>query len=101
MSDDNPTSARREWIVAGRVQRVAFRAATRHKALELGLRGTAENLDNGCVHVVAMGDAASLDKLDTWLQNGPPQARVTQLRRVAELDWSSYPSMDHKGFDTR
>lgn len=101
MSDNDATSRRREWTVEGRVQGVAFRAATRRKALELGLHGKATNLVNGCVHVVARGDNGALDALDRWLQHGPPQARVVQLHRLPESAWTSDPSIIHDGFGTR
>ena len=66
----------RHWLVSGRVQGVSFRAATRDQALALGLDGSACNLGNGQVEVFAYGAPAALDQLETWLQRGPPAARV-------------------------
>ena len=55
------------WV-AGDVQGVGFRWWTRSRALELGLVGSARNLDDGRVAVVAEGDRAAcralLDALD-------------------------------------
>ena len=81
MSGD--TVERRAWLVAGRVQGVGFRAATRRRADELGLGGVAENLADGRVRVVATGAADALERLAAWLAHGPPAARVDSL---VELD---------------
>ncbi|NUS37470.1 MAG: acylphosphatase [Lysobacter sp.] len=71
------------FLVDGRVQGVAFRAHTRDEALRLGLRGYARNLPDGRVEVVACGDAQHIDTLATWLQHGPPLARVQAVERQA------------------
>ena len=53
------------WV-RGRVQGVGFRWWTRARARELGLDGTARNLDDGRVEVVAEGPrAACADAADT------------------------------------
>ena len=56
-----------------------FRASTREQALVLDLRGHARNLDDGSVEVVAAGDDAAIDRLETWLHRGPPLARVERV----------------------
>jgi acylphosphatase len=56
--------------VSGRVQGVGFRWWTRARALELGLRGSATNLSDGRVEVVAEGDREALDALLVLLR-GP------------------------------
>ena len=71
------------FLVAGRVQGVWFRAATRERALALQLQGFARNLADGGVEVVAVGAAAALDELESWLWEGPPLAKVAQVRREA------------------
>lgn len=58
--------ASRFWV-SGRVQGVFFRASTRQQALRLGLSGSARNLDDGRVEVIAAGDGQSLEKLARWL----------------------------------
>ena len=75
------TSAR--FIVRGKVQGVWFRASTRDEALKLGLRGYASNLSNGDVEVMAVGDAVAIEQLATWLQHGPPMARVDAVQHFA------------------
>ncbi len=69
------------FVVAGRVQGVFFRAATRHEGQRLGLRGWVRNRDDGTVEVVACGGDQQLRQLEEWLWQGPPGARVTQVAR--------------------
>ena len=89
--------AQARFIVSGRVQGVGFRAATRAQALRLNLGGTARNLANGGVEVLAIGEAAALDALADWLQRGPPLARVD---RVVRSEVESGPSLAWRGFST-
>lgn len=69
------------FFVRGRVQGVAFRAYTRAQANALDLRGHARNLSDGRVEVLAVGDAAAIERLAEWLQHGPPLARVESVVR--------------------
>ena len=73
------------FLVSGRVQGVFFRASTRERALELGLRGHAVNLPDGRVEVVAAGDAEALEALAAWLEIGPRMAKVERVKR-GEVD---------------
>ncbi len=66
----------RRFLVSGRVQGVFFRVSTAERANDLGLSGRARNLANGQVEVIACGDPGRLAMLETWLQRGPPSARV-------------------------
>ena len=66
-------------IVQGNVQGVFFRASTRKVALELGLLGWAKNCADGTVEVLAKGPPDAVLELESWLQHGPPQARVESL----------------------
>lgn len=54
------------WV-SGRVQGVGFRWWTRARALELGLTGSASNLEDGRVEVVAEGPRAACEALLTAL----------------------------------
>ena len=69
------------FLVAGRVQGVWFRAATRERALALELRGFARNLPDGGVEVVAVGSDEAIAALETWLWQGPPLAKVSSVQR--------------------
>jgi len=70
------TECRRHFIT-GRVQGVFFRDSARRQAEQLGLTGRAVNLDDGRVEVLACGAADALDRLEAWLHQGSPAARVT------------------------
>lgn len=74
--------AAERFLVEGRVQGVFFRAGTREQAQRLGLRGHARNLEDGRVEVLAVGDAASVERLAQWLRRGPPRARVDRIERL-------------------
>jgi acylphosphatase len=70
----------RVYTVKGRVQGVWFRDSTRREALKLNIIGYAKNLANGDVEVLAVGEVAALDSLCRWLNEGPPLARVGEVR---------------------
>jgi acylphosphatase len=69
----------RRFVVAGIVQGVFYRVGTQQTALRLGLTGWVRNRPDGAVELVACGDAAKLKKLEEWLWQGPPHARVQQV----------------------
>jgi acylphosphatase len=73
------TEARR-FTIRGRVQGVFFRDSTRQQALLGKISGHAMNLENGDVEVLAVGKPAQLDELAEWLRQGPPLARVDDVR---------------------
>jgi len=73
--------ARRSYV-SGRVQGVFFRAATRQRAVELGVTGYAMNLADGRVEVLACGDPRAVAQLCAWLWQGPPSAQVTHVEMV-------------------
>lgn len=66
-------------FVHGHVQGVGFRWHTRAKALELGLTGSATNLVDGRVCVVAEGPAAACESLLAWLRSGTTPGSVTTV----------------------
>lgn len=69
------------FFVTGKVQGVWFRASTREQAVALDLRGYANNLRDGRVEVLAVGEEAAIERLAQWLAHGPPMARVDALLR--------------------
>ncbi|MCC5793912.1 MAG: acylphosphatase [Chromatiales bacterium] len=73
-------NAARRFLVSGHVQGVFFRASTAREAERLGLRGHAKNLADGRVEVLALGPSPALDELERWLGDGPPRARVDEVR---------------------
>lgn len=62
--------------VSGRVQGVWFRASTQQQAERLGISGSARNLFDGDVEVIACGEEAALNALREWLWQGPAHAQV-------------------------
>jgi acylphosphatase len=66
------------WV-RGRVQGVGFRWWTRARALRLGLRGYASNLDDGRVEVVAEGPRADCARLLEALRSADPPGRVDSV----------------------
>lgn len=87
-------SARLTARVNGHVQGVGFRWWTRSRALELALVGTATNLADGSVEVVAEGSRTACEALLALLQEGPGR-----VDRVAH--WWSDPRGDLTGFTER
>ena len=71
-----PTQVRLTAFVKGRVQGVGFRWWTRARALELDLVGSATNLDDGRVQVVAEGPEPALRALLEQLRGGGTPGRV-------------------------
>jgi acylphosphatase len=63
----------------GRVQGVGFRAWVRMKATSLGLTGTATNLDDGRVEIIAEGPARDVRALLAELSGGEAPGRVTRV----------------------
>jgi acylphosphatase len=64
-------------VVGGRVQGVFFRASAREQALRLGITGSARNLPDGRVEVIACGTPDAVGQLREWLRVGPPMAEVS------------------------
>jgi len=70
----------RRCRVKGRVQGVWFRDTTRRKALQLGIRGSATNMPDGSVEVLACGEPAAVEQLCDWLWQGSPMSQVREVR---------------------
>lgn len=68
-----------EAHVSGRVQGVWYRAFVQTTAVALGLTGYVENLPDGRVHLVAVGDPERVNALLEALKEGPPGAEVERV----------------------
>jgi len=66
------------WV-EGRVQGVGFRWWARARALELGLAGWAENLEDGRVRVIAEGASAACGELLALLEGTEAPGRVVRV----------------------
>ncbi|MFL2547381.1 MAG: acylphosphatase [Candidatus Rariloculaceae bacterium] len=64
-------------LVSGRVQGVWYRATAEKQALRLGLRGSARNLPDGQVEVIAAGAPGPVAEYCGWLWEGPAGAKVS------------------------
>lgn len=71
-------------FISGRVQGVFFRLHTEREAQKLGLTGWVKNLPDGRVEILAEGESNRIDALAAWSRNGPPMAKVMELRLEEE-----------------
>ncbi|MFA6096368.1 MAG: acylphosphatase [Candidatus Paceibacterota bacterium] len=69
--------------ISGRVQGVFFRVEARRKALECGVSGSARNMPDGTVEIMASGEEKNLKELLEWCYNGPTGANVERV----EYEW--------------
>ena len=69
-------------IIHGRVQGVFFRDTARHVARRLNIKGSAVNLSDGTVEVIAEGAANEVKQFQSWLAIGPNMATVTKVETV-------------------
>jgi acylphosphatase len=69
----------RRCFVSGKVQGVFYRATCVRKARELGITGHARNLPDGRVEVLACGEPAAVESFITWLWEGSPASKVTDV----------------------
>jgi acylphosphatase len=82
-------------IVRGRVQGVAFRAATHQRAREAGAAGWVRNLPDGSVEAVFEGDPEVVRAMLEFCRTGPRHARVDAL------DDREEPPEGLEGFEVR
>ncbi|MCF7963923.1 MAG: acylphosphatase [Methylobacter tundripaludum] len=71
-------------LVSGRVQGVYFRLFTQNKAKHFGIKGSAKNLADGRVEIIAEADSTAIEKFIKWCHKGPITARVDHVE-VSEL----------------
>ena len=72
-------AVRKRVLVSGRVQGVFFRDSCRREAERLGVSGSARNLDDGRVEVIAEGDENAVRTLIDWCRRGSPQSEVESV----------------------
>jgi acylphosphatase len=73
-------------LVEGRVQGVGYRWWAVETARRLGLDGWVRNRADGSVEILAMGDAAAIERLSQACGAGPPGASVRAVRFEAAED---------------
>ena len=65
--------------IKGYVQGVFYRASTRDKAVELGLKGWVRNLYDGNVEAVFEGPVDKIQQAVQWCHEGPAGAKVLDI----------------------
>jgi acylphosphatase len=77
---DTETTTRRRVarlvVVHGRVQGVFFRDTCRQRAQENGVAGWVRNEHDGTVRALFEGEPAAVDRLVSWVHQGPRRAGV-------------------------
>jgi acylphosphatase len=68
-----------ECNIKGRVVMVMFRDFAQRKAKSLNLVGTAKNLKDNSVQIIAQGEKEKLEKYISFLKKGPILARVDDI----------------------
>lgn len=66
-------------MIHGRVQGVYFRDSLRRLAEEHGVSGWAKNAPDGTVEAVFEGEGDAVERLVSFAQTGPPEARVSDV----------------------
>ncbi|WP_044873848.1 acylphosphatase [Pseudomonas sp. LFM046] len=66
-------------FVNGKVQGVYYRQSTQEQADHLELDGWVRNLADGRVEVLMEGEEEAVRALAAWLEQGPPDAQVTEV----------------------
>ena len=79
-----PAVKRVHVFIRGRVQGVGFRAFTKERADELGVKGWVKNLLDGRVESVMQGKSDAVEKLLESVRRGPRSARVDGLEMKDE-----------------
>ena len=69
-------------IVSGKVQGVAFRHRAAQKAAALSISGYVRNLEDGRVCLEAEGFRSDVIDFYNWCREGPPMARVLDIKTV-------------------
>ena len=70
----------RHLRISGRVQGVGFRAYMQREAQKLGVNGWVRNRHDGTVEAMVQGSQEAVDALIDWARQGPPSARVTDVK---------------------
>ncbi len=82
-------------VVTGKVQGVYYRASTKKKADELGVKGFVRNEPDGSVYIEAEASNEVLQKFIAWCWQGPERAQVQQV------ETTQAPLQNFKEFEVR
>ncbi len=90
------TKIRAEIFISGEVQMVGFRSFAARHASALSLTGYVRNLNDGRVEVIVEGDEGHVDDLLSLLREGPPTARVTDVKVIKRVYTGEFHRFDIK-----
>ena len=76
--DKKNSSMDHSWKSTGRI----CRDTSRQVARRLNIKGSAVNLSDGTVQVIAEGAASAVKQFQSWLVIGPDMAKVTKVETV-------------------
>ncbi len=88
------TKVRAHAIISGRVQGVFFRMETKRAADRFGVSGWVRNKRDGTVEAIFEGDQDKVDAVLEWCYEGPPSAKVTDVK----VEWQDYAG-EYQRFD--
>jgi acylphosphatase len=83
-------------LISGRVQGVWFRASTRQKAEQLGIKGWVRNTSDGRVEAVFEGQEELVREIVEWCYHGPPMAKVSNVEVKKQDSTEDYDSFSVK-----
>ena len=83
-------------FISGKVQGVFFRAYTKQKADELGVKGWVRNLPDGRVEAVFEGEDSKVDQMVKWCWEGSPLSKVKNVE-IREEEYKG----ESKNFEIR
>jgi len=66
-------------LISGRVQGVWYRAFTKQKAEQLGIKGWVRNASDGKVEAIFEGEENKIDQMIDWCYKGPPLAKIKDI----------------------
>jgi acylphosphatase len=80
-------------LVSGRVQGVGFRWFIREAARQHRLAGWVRNRPDGSVELEASGDDAAFRQFVEDIKEGPPGARVDEIRELSSNQTETLPQL--------
>ena len=92
----NPENRTIRAVLAGNVQGVGFREATRREALRLGIQGWVRNETDGTVSAHAEGPSTEIEEFLGFLRSGPPGADV-ESAEISEVPFEGHEQFALRG----
>ena len=89
----------RHYLISGHVQGVGYRRFAEREAKKHGLKGSARNLRDGRVEILAAGEKLTLETFEAALSRGPMLSSVSEIAKreigaEASGPWRSFLESD-------